>query len=69
MSAFSQLDNITAVKSNHIKSEVIFEVKMKLKCFVISLWKMEIDISLKTNIFGWENPAFFRTNPFLECFF
>lgn len=52
--AFSQLYNIAAVKSNQIKikSKVVFELKGKPKCFVISHWKTEIDVSLKTNIFG-----------------
>lgn len=69
MSAFSQLYNIIAVKDNQIKikSEVIFEVKMKPKCFVISHWKTEIDVSLKTNIFffGVEERYFSSQEPSL----
>lgn len=71
MPAFSQLYNIIAVKNNQIKikSEVIFEVKMKPKCFVISHWKTEIDVSLKTNILGGKK-AFFSTKTFFaKCFF
>lgn len=73
MSAFSQLYNIIAVKDNQIKikSEVIFEVKMKPKCFVISHWKTEIDVSLKTNFFFWGGrKVFFISRTFFaECLF
>lgn len=68
MSAFSQLYNIIALKDNQIKikSEGIFEVKMKPKCFVISHWKTEIDVSLKTNIpFLVEKRHFSSQEPFL----
>jgi len=66
MPAFKELYNIITVKTNQIKtkSEAIFELKTKPKCFVISHWKTEIDVSLKTNIFGGKK-AIFSTKNFL----
>jgi len=75
MPTFSQLYNIIAVRNNQIKikSEVIFEDKMKSKCFVISLWKTEIDVSLTTYFFffilGGKSVFFSSKALFSECFF
>jgi len=75
MPTFSQLYNIIAVRNNQIKikSEVIFEDKMKSKCFVISLWKTEIDVSLTTYFFFllfWVEKVYFSAQKpfFLSAF-
>lgn len=74
MPTFSQLYNIIAVRNNQIKikSEVIFEDKMKSKCFVISLWKTEIDVSLTTYFFFlfWVEKVYFSSQKpfFLSAF-